>query len=75
MNDMKVSTRLSWSFGLLIALMALICGVAMTRLAQVNDALDGVVNNRTPTVEALDDMAYRVMDNARLAREIVLLTD
>jgi methyl-accepting chemotaxis protein len=75
MNPMKVSSRLGWSFGALIGLLALVVLVALSRMSSIHDALETVVNNRAPKVEALNDMALRAMDNARIVRNIVLLTD
>ena len=75
MNHLKVSSRLGWSFGTLTGLLALVAAISLVRLSGMNDAIDTVVNDRAPKVEALNDMAYRLMDNAQLTRNIILLTD
>ncbi len=75
MNAMKVSSRLAWSFGILIALLAMIAMISLSRLSGVNASLDQVVSNSAPKVEALNDMAFRAMDNARIVRNIILLKD
>ena len=75
MNPMTVSRRLTLSFGLLITLLVLLAVVAVLRLAGMDDAMNSVVDDREPKLEALSDMAYRSMDNARIVRNLVLLTD
>ncbi len=49
--------------------------LALTRLNQLNAALETVVSERAPNLEVLHDIAYRAMDNACIVRNIVLLTD
>jgi len=75
MNHLKVSTRLAWSFGILIALLFAVAGVAVSRLGSVNDAMKVVIDSRAPRLQALNDIALAAMDNARIARNIILLTD
>jgi len=66
MNHLKVSSRLGWSFGTLTGLLALVAAISLVRLSGMNDAIDTVVNDRAPKVEALNDMAYRT-DGQRTA--------
>jgi len=75
MKNMTVSSRLCWGFGVQIALLAVIALVALLRLASVSDLLDAVVSNRAPKLEALNDMMFRSMDNTRIVRNLVVLTD
>ena len=72
---MKVSSRLAWSFGTLIGMLVVIVVIALWRLSGVNESLDRVVNDRAPKLEALESLAYRAMDNARIVRNIILLKD
>jgi len=75
MNNLKVSSRLTLGFASLIGLTTLIAVIATMRLAGVSQALDAVINDRAPKLEALNNMAYRAMDSARIVRNIILLTD
>jgi methyl-accepting chemotaxis protein len=75
MNQMKVSTRLAWSFGVLVALLLVVALVAVSRLAGVNDAMKLVIDSRAPRLQALNDISLMAMDNARIARNLILLAD
>jgi methyl-accepting chemotaxis protein len=75
MNNMKVSTRLAWGFGTLIALLLLIVLVGLLRMSAINDSLDSVLHDRVPKVAKLEEISFKAMDNARIVRNIVLLTD
>jgi len=75
MRKLKVSTRLALSFGLLIVLLALVDAIGLTRLRELQKVIELVVNNQVPKVVALDDIALKAMDNARLLRNVVLQTD
>jgi methyl-accepting chemotaxis protein len=72
---MKVAVRLAWSFGVVIVLMAAIALLGLSGLSRVDDELETVVAKRVPNLDALDDIAYRSMDNARIVRNIILLAD
>ena len=75
MNNFKVSTRLIAGFGILIALLLVISVLSLMRLSGLNEGMGRVVNDRVPKVIALEDIAYRAMDNARIVRNIILVTD
>jgi methyl-accepting chemotaxis protein len=75
MNNTKVSTRLSWSFGILIALLVLIGALSVTRLGRVSDEMKVITDVRSPNLQALNDLALMAMDNARVARNIILVSD
>ena len=74
-HQMNVSTRLACGFGSILTLLIAIVVLGLVRISDINEALDTLLHNRTPKVERLNDMAYRAMDNARVTRNIVLLTD
>jgi len=75
MKNMRVSSRLLWGFGTQIALLIAVVVVALLRLTSVNASFDTVVGNRAPKLEALNDLAYRSMDNIGIVRNLVLVTD
>jgi methyl-accepting chemotaxis protein len=72
---MNVSTRLAWSFGSLIALLAVIAALALSRLAGINASFGTVVTERAPKLEALNSLEKHALDNASNVRNIILLTD
>jgi methyl-accepting chemotaxis protein len=74
-NQMKVSSRLSLGFGVVLTLMIVIIAVGLMRMSAINDAMSEVINNRAPKVEAMEDIAFKVMDNTRLVRNVILLTN
>jgi methyl-accepting chemotaxis protein len=75
MKNLKVSTRLALGFGLLIALLGAVDVVGLTRLGALDRSIETVVSNRAPKVAALEDIGFRTMDNARIARNIILIAD
>ena len=75
MNNMKVSSRLGWGFGTLIALLIVVALLSLIRLNQLNDSLSVIDSERAPQLQALNDIAFRAMDSARIVRNIILLTD
>ncbi|MBI2746497.1 MAG: MCP four helix bundle domain-containing protein [Burkholderiales bacterium] len=72
---MKLSTRLGLGFGALIVLLVIVIGLTLVRMSGINAEVDTLVNNRGPKVEKLNDIAFRAMDNARIVRNVILLTD
>jgi methyl-accepting chemotaxis protein len=75
MNDLKVSSRLGWGFGILLALLAVIVVLALSRISRISQSLDVVVSDKLPKLEALNDLAFRMSENARITRDIILQTD
>lgn len=75
MNEMKLSTRLGLGFGALIVLLVIVIGLTLVRMSGINAEVDTLLHNRGPKVEKLNDIAFRAMDNARIVRNIILLTD
>jgi len=72
---MKLSTRLGLGFAALIVLMMVVILLTLVRMSGINAAVDSLVNNRGPKVEKLNDIAFRAMDNARVVRNVILITD
>ncbi|CAN7682327.1 methyl-accepting chemotaxis protein [Pseudoduganella sp. LjRoot289] len=50
-GNLKIGARLALGFGTVVLLMAAISGVGITRLGNVNDALDDVVQDKWPKVQ------------------------
>lgn len=74
-KNMGIGMRLGLGFGLLLALLAVVVLIGVTRLAEVNSKLESVMSSRYPKTKIADEVALMVADNARIARNIILLTD
>jgi methyl-accepting chemotaxis protein len=74
-KSMKVGVRLGLGFGLVVVLMLLVSSMSIMRLSGVNDATRVIVDDRYPKVTQANAMIKRILDNARLMRQIVLVDD
>jgi len=72
---MKISTRLSTGFGLLILLFIICTGTAIHALDSARDGMDEVVNVRLKKYQTVLDMRGGVRDMAIAVRNLALLTD
>ncbi|MFK3881801.1 methyl-accepting chemotaxis protein [Pantoea agglomerans] len=72
---MKISTRLSAGFGLLILLFIICTGTAIHALDSARDGMDEVVNVRLKKYQTVLDMRGGVRDMAIAVRNLALLTD
>jgi methyl-accepting chemotaxis protein len=75
MKDMKLSTRLAWGFGTLIALLLVCVLVALAKVDTLAGTITQLTDDRIPKMEALNDLAQRVSDNSRITRNVILQTD
>ena len=66
--SMKVSRQLALGFGAVLALLTALLAVGISRMGQINDGLDMVINNRMPKLEKMYEISVRMMDNARIMR-------
>jgi len=69
---MKIGSRLTIGYGLVIALMVLIVGLGVLNLMRLHDAIDAISSRQVPILMEFDELSYRTMDNARITRNIVL---
>ncbi|CAM3572580.1 Histidine kinase [Bordetella sputigena] len=74
-GNMKVATRLAWGFGIVIALLAAISALSITRLAKINDALTEVTQDRYPKTAHLNEVMLRSLDDGRQVRTLLLVAD
>ncbi len=75
MNNMKVSSRLILGFGALIVFLIVTAGVSVWRMHDINFAVETLVGNYEPKLEALNDISLRAMDNARIVRSMILRSE
>ncbi|MEW5904555.1 MAG: MCP four helix bundle domain-containing protein, partial [Pseudomonadota bacterium] len=74
-KNMKIGVRLGLGFGLVLLLLALVAGIGITRLADLNDGMDLVANDRWPKVEKMQKMRDLTNENARALRNMMLTED
>ncbi|OZI66986.1 methyl-accepting chemotaxis protein [Bordetella genomosp. 11] len=74
-GNMKVATRLAWGFGIVIALLAAISVLSITRLEKVNAGLTEVTMNRYPKTAQLNEVLQRSLDDGRQLRGLLLVAD
>ncbi|MBI3479347.1 MAG: methyl-accepting chemotaxis protein [Nitrosomonadales bacterium] len=72
---MKVGVRLGLAFGFVLILLAAIAVIGINRLSNLNDDMDKLANNYYPKIEMANEIAFRAMDNARIVRNLILVTD
>lgn len=72
---MKISTRLSAGFGLLIILFVLCTGIALNALWNARDGMDDTVNNKMKRFTLVLEMRGIARDMAIAVRNLALLSD
>jgi len=72
---MKISTRLTAGFGLLILLFIICTGIALNALSKASDGMDDVVNDKMKRYQLVLDMRGGLRDMGVAVRNMALLTD
>ncbi len=75
MDKLKVSTRLSLGFGILILLMLIMGATSLFKVSAVHQALKAVVDDRVPKVAEINDIKGDVNQIARSMRNMVIFSD
>ncbi len=74
-ENMKISTRLVLGFAIVLAMLAIVVGLAWNGLAKVNEGINMIVANRYPKVVTLYSAMNDLNVSARAMRNILLITD
>ncbi|SEO58212.1 methyl-accepting chemotaxis protein [Duganella sp. CF517] len=74
-NGMKVGTRLSLGFGLVLVLLLLIAALGVFNMSTIHAKLDTIVNENVVKSELVENMSEAVHIVARVSRSVVLLHD
>ena len=74
-SNMKVSTRLAFGFGLMLAALVLVTSVGLIKMAQINARLDEIVDVNNAETTLLYNMRGTVFDRMIALRNLALLTD
>jgi methyl-accepting chemotaxis protein len=75
MTNLKVGTRLSLGFGLVLALLVLVAGLGIFSMQGINARLDTIVNQNVAKSGLVQDMSEAVHIVARVTRSVVLMSD
>ena len=75
MTNMKVGTRLSLGFGLVLALLVMIAALGIINMQGINGRLNTIVHQNVAKTALVQDMSESVHIVARVTRTAVLLTD
>jgi methyl-accepting chemotaxis protein len=75
MKNLKIGVRLGLGFGLMILMLTLITVLSLVRLSGQNQTTEHITNSSHPKAAASARLAVLSMDRARLARNILLLSD
>nr|WP_315221472.1 methyl-accepting chemotaxis protein [uncultured Duganella sp.] len=75
LNSMKVGTRLSLGFGLVLTLLLLIAALGVFNMSTIHAKLDEIVNENVVKSELVENMSESVHIVARVSRSAVLLQD
>ena len=74
-SDLKIRARLAWAFGLMLLISLLSTGVALHKLASIQDNLDDVVLNNNVKIRHEQVLSGAVHEVARSLRTVMLLAD
>lgn len=73
-KNLKIGMRLGLGFGAVLALLAVMSVMGIVQMAQLRDGIASVVDDRFPKVSLAREIAFEVMDNARLIRANASMT-
>jgi methyl-accepting chemotaxis protein len=73
--NMKVGTRLSLGFGLVLALLLMVAALGVFNMSTIHAKLDRIVNENVVKTDMVGTMSEAVHIVARVARTVVLLND
>jgi methyl-accepting chemotaxis protein len=74
-NNIKISVRLGFGFGILMLVLIAQGFIGVYRMAEVEQSLDNIVNDSNLKIKAISEMRQDVMVGAIATRNIALMTD
>jgi len=75
LNNMKVSSRLAFAFGLILVMMLITAGFTLSKLAAIQSNLEDVVLDNNVKIKHNNDMSDAVGVVSRVMRSVLLLSD
>ena len=74
-SNMKVATRLALGFGAVVALLLVLSVISLTRMADIDDDVDLILEDRYPKVVLANEAMTRTIDNGRQLRSMLLFAN
>ena len=74
-KNLRIGVRLTIGFGLVLALLAIIAGLGISRMAGIKDKLDTVVNENNVKIAAANAMRGQINVIARAVRNLAMTSD
>jgi methyl-accepting chemotaxis protein len=74
-NNIKIAPRLGLGFGMVLLLLAAISGFGLSRMANINQAVETITRVYNPATKLANSMRLLVNRTGATIRDIVLLTD
>jgi methyl-accepting chemotaxis protein len=74
-KNMKIGVRLGLGFGLVLALLAAVAFIGISRMANINEKMDNIVNDKYPKTVWANDVMKNVNIIARAGRDAILTED
>jgi methyl-accepting chemotaxis protein len=74
-KNMKIGQRLGWGFGCVLALMLVLIMIGINRMAEINERLEGIVNDNNVKIALSVDMSGVVRNVSTAVRNVVLVND
>ncbi|HEX5338527.1 MAG TPA: MCP four helix bundle domain-containing protein, partial [Gallionella sp.] len=75
MKNLKVGIKLGLGFGLVLLLMLALVVLGLKGMADINERLDGIVNDNNVKVDLASEMRGAVRNMSVAVRNVVLLSD
>ncbi len=73
-SNMKVATRLALGFGAVVILLLTLSVISLTRMADMDNGVDLILEDRYPKVVLANEAMTRTIDNGRQLRSMLLYT-
>jgi methyl-accepting chemotaxis protein len=74
-TNLKIGTRLGIGFGLVLTLMVALALLGLSRMAHIQQSLNGIVDDNNLQIKSIIEMRQSVMNVALTSRNMVLTTD
>jgi len=74
-SNMKVATRLALGFGAVVVLLLVLSVVSLTRMAEMDNGVDLMMEDRYPKVVLANEAMTLTIDNGRQLRSMLLYTN
>jgi methyl-accepting chemotaxis protein len=74
-SNMKVATRLALGFGAVVALLLLLSVISLSRMADIDNDVDLIMEDRYPKVVLANEAMTRTIDNGRQLRSMLLFAN